>query len=144
MSITFSIRPHKYFYRPQTKLREGYIFTRVCDSVHRVGCLPQSPQADTPPRQTPLPPWADTPPPSACWDTPPLPSACWAVNKRYASYWNAFLSIVKLQLVKDKLNSWTLFNTLNTVHYNDADEYVTHSPFVLWIHIPMYVKAIDL
>ena len=24
-----------YFYRPQTKLREGNVFTGVCDSVHR-------------------------------------------------------------------------------------------------------------
>ena len=27
-----------YFYRPQTKLREGNVFTGVCDSVHG-GCL---------------------------------------------------------------------------------------------------------
>ena len=27
------------FYRPQTKLREGNVFTPACDSVHR-GCLP--------------------------------------------------------------------------------------------------------
>ena len=25
------------YYRPQTKLREGYVFTGVCDSVHRGG-----------------------------------------------------------------------------------------------------------
>ena len=25
------------YYRPQTKLREGYVFTCVCDSVHRGG-----------------------------------------------------------------------------------------------------------
>ena len=35
------------FYRPQTKLQEGYIFTAVCDSFHRGVCL------------------------SACWDTTP-------------------------------------------------------------------------
>ena len=29
---------HNFFYRPQTKLREGNVFTGVCDSVHRVGC----------------------------------------------------------------------------------------------------------
>ena len=49
MSITFSIRPHKYFYRPQTKLRESYDFTRVCDSVHRG-------VADTPTGRHPYPP----------------------------------------------------------------------------------------
>ena len=28
-------------YRPQQQLRKGYVFTGVCDSVHRRGCLPQ-------------------------------------------------------------------------------------------------------
>ena len=27
-------------YRPQTKLREGNVFTPVCDSVHTGGCIP--------------------------------------------------------------------------------------------------------
>ena len=27
------------FYRPQTKLREGNVFTLVCDSVHRGMCM---------------------------------------------------------------------------------------------------------
>ena len=42
-----------YFYRPQTKLREGYVFTAVCDSIHGGGgvCL------------------------SACWDATPTPGA---------------------------------------------------------------------
>ena len=35
------------YYRPQTKLWEGYVFTGVCDSVHRGVC------------------------PIACWDTTP-------------------------------------------------------------------------
>ena len=67
---------------PATKLGQGYVFTGMCDSVHRGGCLPQCmlgyhtprsrhpPEADTPWRQTP--PRADTPqkqnPPGA--DTP--------------------------------------------------------------------------
>ena len=29
-----------YYYRPQTKLREGYVFTGVCDSVHGGGGAP--------------------------------------------------------------------------------------------------------
>ena len=89
-------------YRPQTKLREGYVFTRVCDSVHRgvstthlLGSYPL--WAVTPSGQTPPlgrhPSGRHTPPgrhplPSACWDRPPaqcmlgcsphsLPSACW-------------------------------------------------------------------
>ena len=94
-------------YRPQTKLREGYVFTRVCDSVHRGGVyhtppgqtpsLGRHPPGQTPPgRHTP----GQTPPcpvytrihphslPSPCWDRPPaqcmlgytphsLPSLCW-------------------------------------------------------------------
>ena len=52
------------FYRPQTKLREGNVFTPVCDSVYRGrgGCIPacigQEPDTprQTPPRQTPSPP----------------------------------------------------------------------------------------
>ena len=36
-----------------TKLGQGNVFTGICDSVHRGGCLPQE--------QTPLPPGADTP-----------------------------------------------------------------------------------
>ena len=28
---------YTHFYRPQTKLREGYVFTGVCDFVHRGG-----------------------------------------------------------------------------------------------------------
>ena len=40
----------RYFYRPQTKLRKGYVFTPVRHSVHG-GCLPPR-EADTPPQQT--------------------------------------------------------------------------------------------
>ena len=54
-----------YYYRPQRSCGQGYVFTRVCDSVHRGGCLPQCmlgypPGADTP--QSRHPPRADTPP----------------------------------------------------------------------------------
>ena len=100
-------------YRPKRKLREGYVFTCVCDSVHRGRCLPQcmlrytpSPGADTPlwsdnpplGRQPPL--WADNPPLGRHFlsrhpriDTP-LRSACWeiqATSGRYKSYWKAYL-----------------------------------------------------
>ena len=30
---------YTHFYRPQTKLREGYVFTGVCDFVHRGACM---------------------------------------------------------------------------------------------------------
>ena len=79
------------FYRSQTKLREGNVFTPVYQSfcsqrgifqhAMDMGC--------TPPRQTP--PWADTPIPSA--DTPQVntPPSDGHWGGRYASYWNAFL-----------------------------------------------------
>ena len=41
------------YYRPQTKLRKGNVFTPVCDSVHRGEV--------TPPGQTPLYPLPETP-----------------------------------------------------------------------------------
>ena len=65
-----------HFYRPQTKLRKGNVFTPVSYSVHRAGCLPQCMLGYTPPADTPQgrPPAAD--------------GHC---SGRYASYWNAFL-----------------------------------------------------
>ena len=54
------------FYRLQTKLWEGKVFTPVCHSVHRRGTvythLGRHLPRQTPPRQTPL--WADPPSPS--------------------------------------------------------------------------------
>ena len=65
---------------PATKLGKGYVFTGMCDSVHRGGVsasghagMPHPPGADTPSgadilsrrhpqEQTPPPPGADTPP----------------------------------------------------------------------------------
>ena len=51
------------YYRPQTKLREGNVFTPVCDYVHRGRCTP--PLADIPLPLTDTPwqthPQADTP-----------------------------------------------------------------------------------
>ena len=72
---------------PATKLGQGYVFTGVCDSVHRGGvCLSACWDATPPPpEQTPPgqvhPPGAD--PPGA--DTPPgpgtpLPRACWEIR----------------------------------------------------------------
>ena len=58
-----------YFYRPQTKLWEGNIFTPVCDSVHRGLDLldrdlpgQRHPMTETP-GQRPLSPWTETPHP---------------------------------------------------------------------------------
>ena len=94
-----------YFYRLQRSC-EGYVFTPVCHSVHRRGCLPQHmlgyhlPGAGTPlgpgtsPKQGPgippgpgtlkqVPPLEQVPPPSRSRD-----GYCCGWN---ASYWNAFL-----------------------------------------------------
>ena len=48
--------------RPQQSCDQGYVFTRVCDSVHGAGVSAPGPGGS--PRQTPpgqTPPWADTP-----------------------------------------------------------------------------------
>ena len=46
------------FLPPTTKLGQGYVFTCVCDSDHREGCLPHTTPhwADTPLGRHPLPP----------------------------------------------------------------------------------------
>ena len=50
------------FYRPQTKLREGYVFTGVCDSVHKGGVLPHCMLGHHPPSWQGRPPWQGDPP----------------------------------------------------------------------------------
>ena len=100
-------------YRPQRSCGQGYVFTRVCDSVHRGNLRAGRPprqrknppdQADTPrTRQTP-PRTRQTPPqtrqtPPDQGDTPPTrqtplreaDSRIRSTSGRYASYWNAFL-----------------------------------------------------
>ena len=74
---------------PATKLAQGYIFTGICDSVHRGG-VPG--QVHPPTRYTP--PGPGTPPgSSACWEK-------WATSGRYASYWKALLPTTGI--------SWTI------------------------------------
>ena len=69
------------FYRPQTKLQKGNVFTSVCQEL----CPRRGGGKCTPP-----PPWANTPlgrhPPPG--QTPPADGYC---SGRYTSYWNAFL-----------------------------------------------------
>ena len=45
----------RHYYRPQTKLREGYVFTSVCDSVNGgvYPIMPWSHSTPPPPDQTP-------------------------------------------------------------------------------------------
>ena len=100
--ICFPLSLSKYLFPPATKLGQGYVFTGVCDSVHRGDvCLSacwdtHTPWEQTAPPGSRHPPGADTPPrqtpPGA--DTRPPPQACWAIRStrgRYASYWNAIL-----------------------------------------------------
>ena len=105
-------------YRPQRSCGQGYVFTRVCDSVHGGGVSAPPPgwqgepppgkenhhppgqgdPATHPPRQGEPPRQGD--PPSR--EKPPLagrtpgqgdPPAIRSMSGRYASYWNAFNSI---------------------------------------------------
>ena len=93
------------FLPPTMKLGQGYVFTRVCDSVHGGVCLCAC--WDTPPGGDPLeqtPPGRDPPgrhqehPPHTPRRTPPQEDTpgssarfeIWVTSGRYASYWNAY------------------------------------------------------
>ena len=76
------------------KLGQGYVFTGICDSVHRGGLY----LTRYTPRDQVHPPGPGTPPRSRY--SPPGPGtparhrACWEIRStrgRYASYWNAIL-----------------------------------------------------
>ena len=78
-----------YYYRPQRSCGQGYVFTRVCDSVHRGGGGSPCPggwgRENAPgPGRPPSPPDQATPPREA-------DSRIRSTSGRYASYWNAFL-----------------------------------------------------
>ena len=70
------------FYRPQTKLRKGNVFTPVCQSF----CL----------QRGVCPVHARIHPPSLGRQPPPTDGHC---RRRYASYWNAFLLSISLKTV---------------------------------------------
>ena len=120
------------YYRPQTKLQKGYVFTPVSHSIHRRGgLLGVCPSAcwDTPPGryhpgQTPR---TDTP----CADTPrgrhpPADGYCCG---RYASYWNTFL---------------LFFNCCN-LFSNDNVLFCEKSPFVCYLVTRIhYVASVHL
>ena len=72
-SSSFFVGTTYLYYRPQRSCGQGYVFTRVCDSVNRG----QSASAH-----------AGIPPPTQEAD-PGIRS----MSSRYASYWNAFLLI---------------------------------------------------
>ena len=102
------------YYRPQRSCGQGYVFTRVCDSVNGgVSGEPPQDQADPPARGEPPRDQADTPlgprrPPGPGRPLPPGPGrpprtrqtlprpreedcSILSMSGRYASYWNAFL-----------------------------------------------------
>ena len=66
-----------HFYRPQTELRKGNVFTSASYSVHRAGVSASVHAGIHTPQQTP--------PPGR------PPAADGHCSGRYASYWNAFL-----------------------------------------------------
>ena len=107
---------------PATKLGQGYVFTGVCDSVHRGGSASVHAGIPHPPSRRPTPPRADAPRSRPPWEqtpleqTPPTPweqtpreqtpshqcRACWELRPtrgRYASYWNAILFIFNFILM---------------------------------------------
>ena len=63
-----------YFYRPKRSFGQGYVFTGVCDSVHRGGSGKEIPPAG----------WRTPPPLRAGWRTPPAgrrtPQRGWMEN----------------------------------------------------------------
>ena len=83
-------------YQPQRSCGQGYVFTRVCDSVHRGGLRAERtpPGRENPPEQgdppgqgEPPTPWAGRPP------------GIRSVSGRNASYWNAFLFNFHLEYI---------------------------------------------
>ena len=127
-----------YFYRPQRSCGQGYIFTRVCDSVHRGGvCLsacwdtmpreaPPLPQEAHPREAHPLrkhtPPGKHSPPPREA------DSGIRSMSGRYASYWNAFL----FKLFKNKFEGHKCFRR------------ATDNPVLdLWWCLPRIIKNLD-
>ena len=79
------------YYRPQTKLGQGYVFTGICDSVNGGEGVPHTPRVDTPPGAADTPPSRHPPP----WSRHhPPPHACCEIRSTrgwYASYCNAIL-----------------------------------------------------
>ena len=117
-------------YRAQRNCGQGYVFTRVCDSVNRGDLWQGDPppgkethplgRENPPGRETPLcreTPWQGEPPPPQQVDppgkqTPPSkenppwqgdPPGIRSMSGRYASYWNAFLFNTKISTNK---TSW--------------------------------------
>ena len=81
------------FYWPQRSCGQGYVFTRVCDSVY-VGwevCLSAC-WVTTPPRSRHPPTPQEADPQKQAPPRKQAPPSIRSMSGRYASYWNAFLS----------------------------------------------------
>ena len=116
----FKFAHSNLYYRPQRSCGQGNVFTGVCLSTGRGGCLPQCMLGCHTPPGPGRPPWDQGDPPGPGrppWDqadppgtrqTPPGPgrtpqdqadtppeadSSIRSTSGRYASYWNAFLFI---------------------------------------------------
>ena len=104
LSFLTILTGHSYiFTAPKRSLGQGNIFTPVCHSIHRGGvCLsacwdtPPPPRQGTHPRPG-IPPRSGTRPLDQAHQ--PRRRACWKIRStrgRYASYWNAILSVIKM------------------------------------------------
>ena len=78
---------HKTLLPPATKLRLGYVLTGVCDSVRRGGGGVSVPACTIGHMTGGLCRGG-----GLCWETPRT-----VMSGRYASYWNAFLSLISLR-----------------------------------------------
>ena len=99
-----SFRSKTYFYRPQRSCGQGNVFTGVCDSVNRWG-LPQCMLGYPPPEGDP--PRKERHPPGIR-----------SMNGRYASYWNAFLSLMIISVQTFANNLMSLTKRIEHLHYN--------------------------
>ena len=119
-----------------TKLGQGYVFTGVCDSVHWGGSasvhawIPHPPPRTDPPEQTP--PRAD--PPQSRHPPREADAIIRLMSGRYASYWNAFLFMLR------KRNKKKFINRCNRVSYhnksvNDDDKTLLEGNAVLYIKL---------
>ena len=103
------------FYRPQTKLRKGNVFTSVCQKF----CTQRGVFAGHPP-----------------------PTADGYCSGRYASYWNAFLlrAVLSQQIIVMQSRNSLDLHTLAKIKYNLLTEHSTHkgsSTFsnLLWLSV---------
>ena len=134
-AVNVTVVSYVIYYWPHRSCGQGYVFTRVCDSVNRGGlpqCMlgyhapwEQTPTTPTPPEHTP--PRTDTTPGAY---TPPseADSGIRSMSGRYASYWNAFLLNIHVDRLKWKRNEQ--YSTFST----KIKDYCFHVvwPKILW------------